>query len=73
MVRRLEAKFRRPATGRVSARAAIDPAAVAHVPAELQAKGRVMFAVPVEVVDETGTVALSAHIEWFIAANPALE
>ena len=55
-IRRLEAKFRRPASGRVSARAAVDPAEVARWASELSARGRVSAAVPVEVVDAAGMV-----------------
>ena len=67
VVRRLEAKFRRPATGRVSARAAVAAGEVERWASELAARGRVSAAVPVEVVDAAGVVVLSATIEWFIA------
>jgi acyl-coenzyme A thioesterase PaaI-like protein len=67
VVRRLEAKFRRPASGRVSARAAVPPAVVAGWAGEVAARGRLSAAVPVEVVDEAGAVVLSATVEWFIA------
>jgi len=67
VVRRLESKFRRPATGRVWARASVPPEEVARWSAELEARGRVSAAVPVEVVDAAGSVVLSAVVEWFIA------
>ena len=67
VVRRLEARFRKPASGRVSARAAVDPAEVARWAAELTARGRVSAVVPVEVVDAAGLVVLTATVEWFIA------
>jgi acyl-coenzyme A thioesterase PaaI-like protein len=67
MVRRLEAKFRKPASGRVSARASVPPEEVARWSAELAARGRVSVSVPVEVVDASGGVVLSASVEWFIA------
>jgi acyl-coenzyme A thioesterase PaaI-like protein len=67
VVRRVEAKFRRPASGRVSARAAVDPAVVARWTAELAGRGRLSASVPVEVVDAGGAVVLSAVVEWFIA------
>src|SRR5262249_14149422 len=70
VVRRLDARFRRPASGRVSARAAIDPAEVARWAAELAARGRVSAVVPVEVVDAAGVVVLTATVEWFIARKP---
>ena len=71
VVRRLDARFRRPASGRVSARAAIDPAEVTRWAAELAARGRVSAVVPVEVVDAAGVVVLTATVEWFIARKPS--
>lgn len=67
VVRRLEAKFRKPANGRVSGRAKVADGDVAGWTAELAARGRVMAAVPVEVVDAAGVVVLWARVEWFIA------
>jgi acyl-coenzyme A thioesterase PaaI-like protein len=67
VVRRLEARFRKPASGRVSARASIPPEQVAQWSAELAARGRVSASVPVEVVDAGGVVVLAAVVEWFIA------
>jgi acyl-coenzyme A thioesterase PaaI-like protein len=67
VVRRVEAKFRKPASGRVSARAAVAPEEVERWSAGLAARGRVSAAVPVEVVDAAGAVVLSAVVEWFIA------
>ena len=67
VVRRLRAKFHKPARGRISARASAEPAKMERVAAELAAKGRVFVEVSVEVVDESGAVALSAEVEWFIA------
>ena len=69
VVRRLEAKFRRPATGRVSARCAVPPAEVAGWLEDLRARGRVSAVVPIEVVDAAGLVVLSATVEWFISAG----
>lgn len=67
VVRRLEAKFRRPATGRVSARVAVADEVLARWASDLGSRGRVSAAVPVEVVDAAGTVVLSATVEWFMA------
>ncbi|MEK6258662.1 MAG: YiiD C-terminal domain-containing protein [Planctomycetota bacterium] len=69
VVRRLEAKFCRPATGRVSARALVAPEEAARWASELAGRGRVLAAVPVEVVDAGGAVVLSATVEWFIAPD----
>jgi acyl-coenzyme A thioesterase PaaI-like protein len=67
VVRRLEARFRRPARGRVSARCSVPAAELARWAAELEGRKRVLAPVPVEVVDEAGEVVLTAVVEWFIA------
>jgi acyl-coenzyme A thioesterase PaaI-like protein len=66
VVRRLEAKFRRPARGRVFARVASEAGELARVAADLEARGRVTLPVAVEVVDENQTVVLAAVVEWVI-------
>ena len=71
VVRRLEAKFRQPASGPVSARAAVPASEVARWSQELVARGRVLASVPVEVVDAARIVVLSAVVEWFIARRNA--
>jgi acyl-coenzyme A thioesterase PaaI-like protein len=67
VVRRLEAKFRRQASGRVSARAAVAAEELARWASDLASHGRVSPAVLVEVVDAAGAVVLSATVQWFIA------
>ena len=72
VVRRLEARFRKPASGPVSARAAVPPDEVVRWSQELADRGRVSASVPVEVVDTAGVVVLSAVVEWFIVrGNPS--
>ena len=78
VVRRLEARFRKPAHGRVSARCPVPAEEVGRWAAELAARGRVSAPVAVEVVDTGGAVVLTAVVEWFIArgresAEPAPE
>jgi acyl-coenzyme A thioesterase PaaI-like protein len=71
LVRRLEARFRKPASGPVSARSAVPPGEVVRWSQELTDRGRVSASVPIEVVDGAGVVVLSAVVEWFIArGNP---
>ncbi|MEX0938114.1 MAG: DUF4442 domain-containing protein [Pirellulales bacterium] len=67
VVRRLEAKFRKPARGRVSARCTVSTDEVAKWTAELSNRGRVLAPVAMEVLDPEGLVVLSAMVEWFIA------
>jgi acyl-coenzyme A thioesterase PaaI-like protein len=71
VVRRLEAKFRAPARGRVSARAAVEPGTAEQALADLAARGRSRVTVAVEVVDEAGAVVLAAAVEWFFARTDA--
>jgi len=67
VVRRVEAKFRKPAQGAVRGAATLTPEAKAEFLASLTSKGRALIAVTVDVTDEHGSHALSATIEWFVA------
>lgn len=69
VVRKMEAKFRKPATGSVSARCMAGPAEVSRWSDELAARGRISVSVPMEVVDSAGVVAMSATVEWFITKS----
>lgn len=71
VVRRLEAKFRKPGVGQVSARCVIAPDTLSKWTAELNERGRLSAPIPVEVVDAAGNVVLSATVEWFISNVPA--
>jgi acyl-coenzyme A thioesterase PaaI-like protein len=66
VVRRIEAKFRKPASGAVTSTASAAPDALALLDANLAAKGRALILIAVELHDESGTHALSASVEWFI-------
>lgn len=66
VVRRIEAKFRRPANGAVASIASASPEALAQVDADLAGKGRALISIGVELHDESGSHALSATVEWFI-------
>lgn len=67
VVRRVEAKFRRPARGAVHARAGLSAGSREEFLAELTARGRARLEVSVQVEDAAGSVVLAATIEWFIA------
>ena len=67
VVRRAEAKFRRPAQGRVRARSTVAADEILRWKSELTNRDRLSAAVTIEVVDESETVVLSAIVEWFIA------
>lgn len=67
VVRKLEAKLRKPASGRVSARSVVKPDEISHWASELATRERLSAVIPMEIVDEGGVVVMSAVVEWFIA------
>ena len=67
VVRRLEAKFRKPATGAVSSTVKVAPEKRDAFLAALTSKGRALLAIEVAVYDEKNTHALTATVEWFVA------
>lgn len=67
VVRRMEAKFRKPAQGEIQALATLAPETKAEFLAVLTGKGRALVTVNVDVHDESGAYALSATVEWFVA------
>ena len=71
VVRRLEAKFRKPANGAVTSTANAAPASLEQLDAELASKGRALIPITVELHDQSGAHTLSATVEWFIQRLPA--
>lgn len=67
VVRRLDAKFRKPASGAVTSTITTPPVALEQLRADLAAKGRALISIAVELHDESGVHSLSANVEWFIA------
>lgn len=67
VVRGVDAKFRKPAFGRVSARSSATQEATDFWISQLLSRGRCSVSIPVEVVDSNNTVVLSATIDWFIS------
>lgn len=65
VVRRLESKFRKPANGRLTSTASA-PDGIESLRSELEAKGRALITVQVELHDESGAHTLSVSVEWFI-------
>ena len=65
VVRRLESKFRKPAHGSLTSTATMSEG-VEGLRRELEAKGRVLVTIQVELHDEAGAHTLSATVEWFI-------
>jgi acyl-coenzyme A thioesterase PaaI-like protein len=66
VVRRMDAKFRKPANGSITSTASATPESLAQLDAELSSKGRALIPISVELHDESGAHTLSATFEWFI-------
>ena len=67
VVRRLEAKFRKPAFGAVFSKMSVSKEKRDEFISTLRSKGRGLLEIPVDVHDEKGTHALAAVVEWFVA------
>ena len=72
VVRRMEAKFRKPANGAITSSATATPEALAQLDSELSSKGRALIAISVEIHDESGAHTLSATFEWFIQRDKSI-
>ena len=66
VVRRLESKFRKPANGAISSTVTTSAETVEDLKTTLNAKGRAVVSIDVELHDEAGNHTLSAAVEWFI-------
>lgn len=66
VVRRLEAKFRKPANGALTSTVTTSVESIDQMRSNLEAKGRALVEVAVELHDEAGAHTLSATVEWFI-------
>lgn len=66
VVRKADVKFKKPATGNLTASASIDSAEEENFIARLNKKGRSSIPVSVKVEDHDGTVTAIATYEWFI-------
>lgn len=70
VVRRLDAKFCKPANGMVSSKVSTAVEQLDGVKGDLAAKGRALVSIAVELYDASGTHVLSATVDWFIAKVP---
>ena len=66
MLRRSEVRFRKPAQGRLRASVPITPAAQPDLGMELEARGRALISIPVQVHDEQGLLVMEGSYEWFL-------
>jgi len=66
VVRRLEAKFKRPAQGRLRSRARVADEDLRKFVESLETRGRSLITVQVELFDDRDTVTMNCSVEWFI-------
>ncbi len=66
VVRRLESKFKKPANGKIYAKASAVPNAMAIFKDELGRKGRALINVEVTIEDSNHVITMTALVEWFI-------
>ena len=72
IVRRVDAKFRKPASGSIISSVKVASETLAALDHELSAKGRALILIPVEIHDESGAHTLSATFEWFIQHDKSI-
>ena len=65
VVRQVEVKYRRPATGELTAKAEVFPEEEQRFRDTLERRGRAAIEVHVQVLDAEETITLEATFEWF--------
>lgn len=70
VVRGVEVKYRKPATGDLLAFGAPDENTRDHLVAELETRGRSGAVILVDLKDRAGTLTLHARFDWFISRLP---
>ncbi len=66
VVRNVEAKFRKPAHGRVYGRANVSPELLGAAVEGIESKGRCLLTIDVDLYDEGGERTLTSRWEWFL-------
>jgi len=69
VVRKLDAKFRKPANGKISSRCIVSNKELTRWADELKSRGRLSASITTEVVDAYGAIVLTATVEWFITRD----
>jgi len=67
IVRRLETKFKKPASGRIHSKFRVEEEKVNEFIDQLNAKGRSVLSVGVEIFNEEDTLAMTATVDWFVS------
>jgi acyl-coenzyme A thioesterase PaaI-like protein len=68
VVRRIEAKFRRSATGAVHSTVGNMGDAMKAFRETLASRGRALVSIPVDVHDSAGSLVLTSRVDWFVSA-----
>lgn len=66
VVRRLESKFKKPATGKIFARAKTAPLALEIFKEEIRLKGRSLIGVEVTIEDSNHVITMTTFVEWYV-------
>lgn len=66
VLRKSEVKFRKPALGRVRARALVNEETKTQFITELTQRKRALLTIPIELVNDDLEVVMSGTYEWFI-------
>jgi hypothetical protein len=66
LVRSVQAKFRKPLQGRAYSVARVEDGEIEKLSRALDAKGRGVVSVQVDIIDDQDVVTMSAEIGWFI-------
>lgn len=70
VVRRAEVKYRKPANGRLIAKAQVSPEQEQAFVAELARRGRALINIDVQVLDASRSLTMSAVFEWYVQKMP---
>ena len=70
VVRGVDLKYRKPATGDLLAFGAADPGTSEKLVTELASRGRASAVILIDLKDRAGTLTLHAKFEWFISRVP---
>jgi acyl-coenzyme A thioesterase PaaI-like protein len=70
VVREVEVKYRRPATGDLLAFGAPDETTREHLLSELSSRGRTNAVILIDLKDRNGTLTFHGKFEWFISRVP---
>jgi acyl-CoA thioesterase FadM len=69
VVRRIEAKFRTPARGAIYSKLGKMGDSMEVFTKTLASRGRALVAIPVNVLNASGTLVLTSHVEWFVTRD----